>query len=60
MGALGNLVMLGGCTKVGPDLVKPDATKELMTKRTNWGDILVPDDEQTVLPPRTMPDDSYR
>ncbi len=52
--------MLGGCTKVGPDLVKPDATKELMTKRTNWGDILVPDDEQTGLPPRTMPDDSYR
>ena len=83
VGTLSTLLMLGGCTKVGPDFVKPDApvadewtevgelqlnardfipdaTKEVMAERTNWGDLLTPDEEQTALPPRTMPDDSYR
>ncbi|TDI92088.1 MAG: efflux transporter outer membrane subunit [Chloroflexi bacterium] len=45
--------------RAGRDFV-PDATKETMAERTNWGDLLTPDEEETVVPPRTLPDDSYR
>jgi hypothetical protein len=38
----------------------PDATKDVMEKRTNWGDLLTPEEEETAVPPRTTPDDSYR
>lgn len=43
----------------GKDFV-PDSVKEVMKKRTNWGDLLTPDEQETTVPPRTMPDDSYR
>jgi NodT family efflux transporter outer membrane factor (OMF) lipoprotein len=43
----------------GKDFV-PDSVKEVMEKRTNWGDLLTPDEQETAVPPRTMPDDSYR
>ena len=43
----------------GNDFV-PASTKEVMEERTNWGDILTPDKEETAVPPRTTPDDSYR
>ena len=43
----------------GKDFV-PESTKETMEKRTNWGDLLTPDAEETQVPPRTTPDDSYR
>jgi NodT family efflux transporter outer membrane factor (OMF) lipoprotein len=45
--------------RTGRDFV-PDATKDTMAERTNWGDLLTPDEEETVVPPRTTPDDSYR
>ena len=45
--------------RAGKDFV-PDATKNTMAERTNWGDLLTPDEEETVVPPRTTPDDSYR
>jgi len=37
-----------------------ESTKEEMQKRTNWGELLAPDAQETAVPPRTMPDDSYR
>ena len=40
----------------GNDFV-PEATKQEMAERTNWGEILIPDAQETALPPRTMPDD---
>lgn len=43
----------------GKDFV-PDSVKEVMKKRTNWGGLLTPDEQETAVPPRTMPDDSYR
>ena len=43
----------------GNDFV-PEPTREEMAERTNWGDILTPDEEETALPPRSTPDDSYR
>ena len=43
----------------GKDFV-PESVKEVMKKRTNWGDLLTPDEQETAVPPRTMPDDSYR
>lgn len=43
----------------GKDFV-PDSIKEVMKKRTNWGGLLTPDEQETAVPPRTMPDDSYR
>ena len=43
----------------GNDFV-PASTKEVMEERTNWGDILTPDKEDTAVPPRTTPDDRYR
>jgi len=43
----------------GNDFV-PEPTRAEMAERTNWGDILTPDDEETALPPRSTPDDSYR
>jgi NodT family efflux transporter outer membrane factor (OMF) lipoprotein len=45
--------------RAGNDFV-PDATKDTMAERTNWGDLLTPDEEETAMPPRTAPDDSYR
>ena len=45
--------------RAGRDFV-PDATKDVMEKRTNWGDLLTPEEEETAVPPRTTPDDSYR
>jgi NodT family efflux transporter outer membrane factor (OMF) lipoprotein len=45
--------------RAGMDFV-PDATKNTMAERTNWGDLLTPGEEETVVPPRTLPDDSYR
>ena len=60
IGSLGILLLVAGCTKVGPDFVKPDATKDTMAERTNRGDLLAPDKEETAMPPRSMPDDSYR
>ena len=59
IGTLGVLMLLAGCTKVGPDFV-PDATKDTMAERTNWGDLLTPAEEETLIPPTTTPDDSYR
>ncbi len=52
---------LGGGWQIraGRDFV-PDATKEVMAERTNWGDLLTPEEEKTSIPPPTMPDDSYR
>lgn len=43
----------------GKDFVA-DSAKDQMNKRTNWGDLLTPDAEETAVPPRTMPDDGYR
>ena len=43
----------------GNDFV-PETTKQEMADRTNWGNILTPDAEETAMPPRTMPDDKYR
>ena len=43
----------------GNDFV-PAPTREEMAERTNWGDILTPDEQETALPPRSTPDDSYR
>ena len=45
--------------RAGSDFV-PDATKEVMSERTDWGNILTPEDQETVIPPSTTPDDSYR
>jgi outer membrane protein TolC len=45
--------------RAGKDFVH-NSTKEIMSERTNWGDLLVPDEEETAMPPRTMPDDSYQ
>ncbi len=45
--------------RAGRDFV-PDATKDTMAERTNWGDLLTPDEEETLIPPTTRPDDSYR
>jgi len=45
--------------RAGRDFV-PDATKDTMAERTNWGDLLTPDEEKTSVPPTTRPDDSYR
>jgi NodT family efflux transporter outer membrane factor (OMF) lipoprotein len=42
----------------GKDFVS-DATKETMQKRTDWGQLLTPDAQETAIPPRTMPDDNY-
>jgi NodT family efflux transporter outer membrane factor (OMF) lipoprotein len=52
---------LGGGWQIraGRDFV-PETTKEEMAERTDWGDILTPDEQETALPPRTMPDDSYQ
>ena len=43
----------------GNDFV-PDSIKETMKARTNWGDLLTPDAQETALPPRSVPDDSYQ
>jgi len=45
--------------RAGRDFV-PDATKDTMAERTNWGELLTPDEEETLIPPTTRPDDSYR
>ena len=45
--------------RAGRDFV-PDATKDVMSERTNWGNILTPEDQETLIPPSTTPDDSYR
>jgi hypothetical protein len=45
--------------RAGRDFV-PDATKDTMAERTNWGDLLTPAEEETLIPPTTTPDDSYR
>ena len=45
--------------RAGRDFV-PEATKDVMSERTNWGDILTPEDAKTLIPPSTTPDDSYR
>lgn len=45
--------------RAGRDFV-PEATKDMMEERTNWGDILTPEKANTLIPPPTMPDDSYR
>jgi hypothetical protein len=52
---------LGGGWQIraGSDFV-PDATKEVMSERTDWGKLLTPDDVKTAMPPTTTPDDSYR
>ena len=60
----GNLIgmykALGGGWQLreGKDFV-PESTKEIMQKRTNWGDLLTPDTQETEIPPATMPDDNY-
>ncbi len=43
----------------GKDFV-PDAIKEQMSERTNWGGVLERDSEETAVPPRTTPDERYR
>lgn len=43
----------------GRDFV-PDATKEVMAERTNWGELLTPEEAKTLIPAPTTPDDSYR
>jgi NodT family efflux transporter outer membrane factor (OMF) lipoprotein len=45
--------------RAGRDFV-PEATKDVMSQRTNWGDILTPEEAKTLIPPSTTPDDSYR
>ncbi len=45
--------------RAGRDFV-PDATKDAMAERTDWGDILTPEEAKTLIPPPQMPDDSYR
>ena len=52
---------LGGGWQIraGKDFV-PETTKEEMAERTDWGDILAPEEKNTAVPPRTMPDDSYQ
>jgi hypothetical protein len=37
-----------------------ESAKEAMKKRTDWGDLFTPDAEEMALPPRTVPDDTYR
>ena len=43
----------------GNDFV-PDATKQQMNERTDWGDLLTPDEQETAVPPSTTPDDDYQ
>ena len=52
---------LGGGWQIraGRDFV-PDATKKVMADRTDWGDLLTPQEERTIIPPPTTPDDSYQ
>lgn len=52
---------LGGGWQIraGRDFV-PDATKEEMAERTDWGDLLTPQEAKTLIPPPSMPDDSYQ
>ena len=45
--------------RAGRDFV-PEATKEVMSERTDWGNVLTPEDQETLIPPATTPDDSYR
>jgi outer membrane protein TolC len=45
--------------RAGKDFI-PEATKDVMSKRTNWGNVLTPEDQETLMPPSTTPDDSYR
>jgi len=45
--------------RAGRDFV-PDSTKEEMSERTDWGDLLTPEEAETLIPPTTVPDDSYR
>ena len=45
--------------RAGRDFV-PDSLKEVMSERTDWGDLLTPEEAQTLIPPTTVPDDSYR
>jgi NodT family efflux transporter outer membrane factor (OMF) lipoprotein len=45
--------------RAGKDFV-PDAIKEEMAERTNWGDLLTPEEAKTLVPPPEAPDDSYR
>ena len=45
--------------RAGRDFV-PEATKDVMSERTNWGNILTPEVQETLVPPSTTPDDSYR
>ena len=45
--------------RAGRDFV-PDATKEVMAERTNWGELLTPEEAKTLIPASTTPDDSYR
>ena len=43
----------------GNDFV-PEAIKTQMRERTNWGELLTPDAQETAVPPSTTPDDSYQ
>jgi outer membrane protein TolC len=45
--------------RAGRDFV-PNATKEIMAERTNWGELLTPEEAKTMVPAPTTPDDSYR
>ena len=45
--------------RAGRDFI-PEATKDVMSERTNWGNVLTPEDQETLIPPSTTPDDSYR
>lgn len=52
---------LGGGWQIraGRDFV-PDATKDEMAERTDWGELLTPQEAKTLIPPPTTPDDSYQ
>jgi len=43
----------------GNDFV-PGPTKEQMKERTDWGELLSPDEQETAVPPSTTPDDNYQ
>ncbi len=45
--------------RAGRDFV-PDATKEVMAERTDWGELLTPEEAKTLIPAPSTPDDSYR
>jgi hypothetical protein len=43
----------------GNDFV-PASIKDQMRERTNWGELLTPDEQETAVPPSTTPADNYR